>query len=347
MAFVIGLHRDINYLCPDRNEERRREERRITFWCLAFWESWTAFISGRPSSINREEILCPYPASQMFVQMLGRLAMIMLKAKSSIYGQDRISVLGLWRAARSLHAEYLDFSRECRGVLGIDLYGGVYREDTDIKQIYLTDFYQHALMLTFKPFLIVHVLMQKPPAASFIQEHRASHVAPGDMAWLAEAYIIRNTHYLNLHMVAVNAALACLSNFSDTKIAPRVKFTIEKLRDKITDFAKPKECQSSLSPTEGLDQELTVRRPKPNDKHLEEHTEQASHGIQSSPHAASASLAQFQLPDESATLASMDYERVLLRTGDYNIGFEAAPAEFFSFSGLDAAAPLYEDINFW
>ncbi|KAL4876127.1 hypothetical protein BJY04DRAFT_210790 [Aspergillus karnatakaensis] len=371
MAFASGLHRDVDYPSPDRYQEQRKQERRRTFWCLAFWECWTAFASGRPNSLNKEEILCPYPTDQKLVQMLGRLAMIMLKAKASIYGQDSLSVLGLWRAAQTLHAEYLDFSNETRWILGFDISGAMPHNGSDIKQVYLTAFYQHSLMLTFKPFLIVHVLMQKPVAANFPRSSQMRHSASPDQAWISEACsratdaatrmlffffhaidsnpmvktqsyiawhieyacfvlfqdIIRNPHYLQAHLLPIDSALTCLSKFSDARIAPRVKHTIEKLRAKILDLvAQPKGTTTAVA----TEQEAA---PETQDPLLYA-------GVQDDlPR--SLSFPPQQLMDEDfALLGNVDYEQVFLRTGDYNIGFDAIPAEPFALSNLDASFSL-------
>ncbi|KAL4935410.1 hypothetical protein BDV06DRAFT_228850 [Aspergillus oleicola] len=178
--------------------------------------------------------------------------------------------------------------------------------------------------------------------------------------------IIRNPHHLQAHLLPIDSALTCLSKFSDARIAPRVKRTIEKLRAKILELvAQRKESHTATRTTTGRvdhqqqQQQQTYVHPESttaNQTHTEKGatskvaSEQQAAPVTQDPLlyagvqddlARSLCFPPHQLMDEDfALLGNVDFEQVFLRTGDYNIGFEAIPAEPFGLSNFDASFSL-------
>ncbi|RAK98078.1 fungal specific transcription factor domain-containing protein [Aspergillus ibericus CBS 121593] len=381
VAFAIGLHKDIDYQSPGEDREKRLEANRTTFWCLAFWECWTTFVSGRPSSVHMGETSCLYPTHQIFVQMLGRLGMTISKAKASMYGPNQLSALGLWRAAQGLHAGCLEFADETRKALGFSIDGKIASHVVDIRQVYLTNFYQHTVMLIFKPFLIIHALLQSPSATSFVQQHK--HKSPqeapsSEITWLTEActraidatsrLIIFLSESIDLNPViktqcytAWHIEYACFMLFQDMVRDPTLtNARMLPINSAITYLSK----FTSTKVVPGVTHTIVTLR----DSILNLAQRSYSHPTNDAPEQEEFPVRQDALDTEklqghdliNTDLSDpfphnglhdpfvpdgLDFEQLLFQAGDYDIGFDPVPADWRIDLGWDADLAFTEQLE--
>ena len=131
-----------------------------------------SFGLGRPISISDDDINIPYPEDQPFFLELVSLARIYSRAARQLYGggSKQRSLGSLWTVARGLKAE-LDAFRtalppELRLGPGAPPPPGAY----PVLRLFLNNRFYHALILIFRPFLILHTQWQK--------DHRLSASGP-------------------------------------------------------------------------------------------------------------------------------------------------------------------------
>ncbi|PYI31219.1 C6 zinc finger domain protein [Aspergillus indologenus CBS 114.80] len=150
-AISAGLHKE----APSAGEDAAdsTEERRATFWSLCFYEIWTCFHLGRPSSLSLKDVSIALPEDS-FLQVLISLGKIVARSASEMYGRRHESLLQMWKIARSIIDELRGFDGLMRQALGFGLDKCAQPGSLGVRQIIATTLYYHTILLTFRPFLI-------------------------------------------------------------------------------------------------------------------------------------------------------------------------------------------------
>ncbi|PYH42846.1 Zn(II)2Cys6 transcription factor [Aspergillus saccharolyticus JOP 1030-1] len=150
-AISAGLHKE----APSESGEaaNRTEERRVTFWSLFFYEVWTCFHLGRPSSLSVKDVSIALP-EDAFLQVLVSLGKIVARSACEMYGRRHESLLQMWKIARSIIDELRGFDGWMKRALGFGLDKSAQPGSLGVRQTILTTLYCHTILLTFRPFLI-------------------------------------------------------------------------------------------------------------------------------------------------------------------------------------------------
>ncbi|KAL1306576.1 hypothetical protein AAFC00_005261 [Neodothiora populina] len=184
-GFAMGLHKDIFHGNNTDGIDDHIQDRRLTMWCLYFHERWQAFSLGRVSSVRRSDISCPLPETATYLAQSARLLDIAMQCAETMFGNRRLSLWETWKAAKSVHGELRRFAEEAGLAFA---YRRHEMSRSPMQCITLTSFYYHAILITFRPFLIV--------AAARQRQRRLVQGTPGDTPsislagdemWLREA----------------------------------------------------------------------------------------------------------------------------------------------------------------
>ncbi|KAE8374200.1 hypothetical protein BDV26DRAFT_284467 [Aspergillus bertholletiae] len=132
-----------------------------TFWGLYVFEILVSFFLGRPNSLFRTDIQLPLPEDPFF-QCLVRLSQIMSRCAELVYKNLDNSLMSLQTAACAIGSELQQFE----GVMEQYLNLSGHESDASfpekvVCQTILTALYNHTLLLTYRPFLIVRGNWQK------------------------------------------------------------------------------------------------------------------------------------------------------------------------------------------
>ncbi|ESZ93271.1 C6 zinc finger domain protein [Sclerotinia borealis F-4128] len=187
-ALALGLHKDSNSSKGASGAPDQTLESNLTMWSLYFFESWTSYGEGRPSSLNMNDISIPYPEDTSYMSALIQLAKIMSRSTLKLYSQEQTSLLAMWTEACNIHKELEAFAHKTKKHLQIGLDDPVHHGQVNVHQVLLSNLYHHILVLTFRPFLIFHVVWQRRlTSESSSDEHLETITSASEVEWLIEA----------------------------------------------------------------------------------------------------------------------------------------------------------------
>jgi len=119
---------------------------------------------GRPISIHDSDIGIPYPEDSPFVVSLITLARVYSRASQQLYGTKQGSLLSLYRTAAALKAELDDFRASLTPELKLGPDASFGPGAPGALKFFLNNWYYHAVILIFRPFLIFHAQWQADPS---------------------------------------------------------------------------------------------------------------------------------------------------------------------------------------
>jgi hypothetical protein len=160
-AMAAGLHKEALSKSRQSVDFAMVQERRLTFWSIYIFEVTISFGLGRPISINDCDISIPYPEEHAFFNSLVSLARIYSRAARQLYGSKQGSLLALYRDALALKRDLDVFRASLPEELKIGPTAPFGPNTTDVLRLFLNNWYYHALILIFRPFLIFHAQWQK------------------------------------------------------------------------------------------------------------------------------------------------------------------------------------------
>ncbi|KAJ5747533.1 uncharacterized protein N7511_009229 [Penicillium nucicola] len=167
-ALSAGFHRITPISDP------RFVETRNTMWALYIFEVMVSFFLGRPASLSWEDMEIQAP-DDPFLLCLVRLTRIMSRSAKAIYGSQHNSFGPVRQAAASIRRDLTEFESLMKQNMGVGVNSDFFRQEKGICQTILTSLYCHTLLLTYRPFLILRVKLQKMFVESNKKKNDASH----------------------------------------------------------------------------------------------------------------------------------------------------------------------------
>ncbi|KAF4121283.1 Fungal trans [Geosmithia morbida] len=158
-AIAAGLHKETLSRRQDTREDS--EQKIVTVWALYFWETWTGFSLGRPSSLRDPGDINSIPKEYELLRVMARLSRIISMCVQGIYAPRHSSLLPVWTSANEIRQELLQFAEKEPRKVGVKMTGSVQPGHLGFSQALLSSFYHHTLQLTFRPFLILRAKMRK------------------------------------------------------------------------------------------------------------------------------------------------------------------------------------------
>ncbi|KAL4877858.1 hypothetical protein BJY04DRAFT_230299 [Aspergillus karnatakaensis] len=155
-AICAGLHK-----VTSRNDSLFEETQR-TFWSLYIYEVLVSFLLGRPSFLSWLDIEVPVPKDP-FLSCLIRLTQIMSKSANNVYDKSHDSFTSMQEAAASVHIELEAFGPLMQQSLGVRIDSEPLQYEKGVCQTMLTTLYNHTLLLTYRPFLILRGKSRSQP----------------------------------------------------------------------------------------------------------------------------------------------------------------------------------------
>ncbi|XHG06036.1 hypothetical protein AWENTII_009247 [Aspergillus wentii] len=150
-------------------------------------DRWTCFHLGRPSSLSLKDIgiACP---DDPFLLALVHLSRVISRSVDEIYGQRHESLLQMWRISRSIVDDLRSFESEMQRALGFGLDKCAQPGELGVRQTILVMIYHHAVLLTFRPFLIFRGRWRHDMKSSARQSASGGGNRPTEIPmWLNEA----------------------------------------------------------------------------------------------------------------------------------------------------------------
>jgi hypothetical protein len=163
-AVAAGLHKGAP--TQESQTEEDLQQRRVTFWSLYFWETWSCFAIGRPSSIPEPDPSLPVPSDQKFLVALVTLSRIMSRCVNRIYAPQHDSLLPVWNAANEIRRELHLFAEQQLREVKLGIVGDINSGELGVCQVMVSTMYHHTLLLTFRPFLILRAKIRQENSAS-------------------------------------------------------------------------------------------------------------------------------------------------------------------------------------
>ncbi|TGO67569.1 hypothetical protein BOTNAR_0039g00050 [Botryotinia narcissicola] len=152
-AHAAGLHRTASSLSVSEFKEERIE----TFWSLYSFECMTSFSLGRPAALSENTISVGYPTKPTFLRAWVEIASLASTASHSVYKSGGIHFKANIEAAWDIHRKLQAIKLSLEDKLQFDLQSSAH---PTLEQLFLSNFYNHTLILTFRPFLIFHIRQQ-------------------------------------------------------------------------------------------------------------------------------------------------------------------------------------------
>ncbi|RMX94332.1 hypothetical protein D0868_12353 [Hortaea werneckii] len=170
-AFAFGLHKEG---ATSRLREDEFKKRRVTMWCLYFYERWIALSLGRKSSLQIADISSGPLEDQSLVACLSRMANIVERDVGSMYEGGPHTLQELYNAADKAHHNLREFGETLR-IGSRNMFPSLPPAVDNIATLQFHNLYYLSILLIFRPFLI---------AESALRTKSSS--APGEM-WLRQA----------------------------------------------------------------------------------------------------------------------------------------------------------------
>ncbi|RMY14220.1 hypothetical protein D0866_13967, partial [Hortaea werneckii] len=170
-AFAFGLHKEG---ATSRLREDEFKKRRVTMWCLYFYERWIALSLGRKSSLQIADISSGPLEDQSLVACLARMANIVERDVGSMYEGGPHTLQELYHAADKAHHNLREFGETLR-IGSRNMFPSLPPASDNIATLQFHNLYYLSILLIFRPFLI---------AESALRTKSSS--APGEM-WLRQA----------------------------------------------------------------------------------------------------------------------------------------------------------------
>lgn len=161
--FAAGLHKESLSRGRQSVDFLLVQERRLTFWSIYIFEVTSCYGFGRPISINDSDIGIPYPEDNPFFLLLLSVSRIYARASRELYGTRQCSLFALWKVARGIKADLDAFRAALPAELSIgpNCPGPPPSDDLAVLRAFLNGWFYHAMILTFRPFLIFHAQWQR------------------------------------------------------------------------------------------------------------------------------------------------------------------------------------------
>ncbi|KAI6828270.1 hypothetical protein KC364_g14718 [Hortaea werneckii] len=170
-AFAFGLHKEG---ATSRLREDEFKKRRVTMWCLYFYERWIALSLGRKSSLQIVDISSGPLDDQSLVSCLARMANIVERDVGSMYDGGPHTLQELYHAADKAHHNLRELGETLR-IGSRNMFPSLPPASDNIATLQFHNLYYLSILLIFRPFLI---------AESALRTKSSS--APGEM-WLRQA----------------------------------------------------------------------------------------------------------------------------------------------------------------
>ncbi|KAI7554304.1 hypothetical protein KC331_g635 [Hortaea werneckii] len=170
-AFAFGLHKEG---ATSRLREDEFKKRRVTMWCLYFYERWISLSLGRKSSLQIADISSGPLEDQSLVACLSRMANIVERDVGSMYEGGPHTLQELYHAADKAHHNLREFGETLR-IGSRNMFPSLPTAVDNIATLQFHNLYYLSILLIFRPFLI---------AESALRTKSSS--APGEM-WLRQA----------------------------------------------------------------------------------------------------------------------------------------------------------------
>ncbi|KAM0148262.1 hypothetical protein ACHAQE_009901 [Botrytis cinerea] len=147
-AHAAGLHRAVSEF---------KEERVETFWSLYSFECMTSFSLGRPAALSENTISVGYPTKPTFLRAWVEIASLASTASHTVYRSGGVHFKTNIEAAWDIHRKLQAIKLNLEDKLQFDLQSSAH---PTLEQLFLSNFHNHTLILTFRPFLIFHIRQQ-------------------------------------------------------------------------------------------------------------------------------------------------------------------------------------------
>ncbi|PYH80329.1 hypothetical protein BO82DRAFT_418009 [Aspergillus uvarum CBS 121591] len=182
-----------------------REVIQRTVWCLYICETLMAFFLGRPSSLPRAKIEIPLPVDP-FLTCLVHLSQIMSRTVEDMYERPHGSFLAMEKTAAAILSDLRQFESIMQRCMGFGLHTATSNQGQGVCQIMLSSLYNHTVLLTYRPFLILRGRWRQKTKALCRETQSNHHVdKPGTPVWLDATC-----------SSAVNAAYALIDHIART-----------------------------------------------------------------------------------------------------------------------------------
>ncbi|KAF7923322.1 hypothetical protein EAE99_007019 [Botrytis elliptica] len=152
-AHAAGLHRAASSLSVSEFKEERVE----TFWSLYSFECMTSFSLGRPAALSENTVSVGYPTKPSFLRTWVEIASLASTASHTVYRSGGIHFKTNIEAAWDIHRKLQAIKLTLEDKLQFDLQSSAH---PTLEQLFLSNFHNHTLILTFRPFLIFHIRQQ-------------------------------------------------------------------------------------------------------------------------------------------------------------------------------------------
>ncbi|THV54018.1 hypothetical protein BGAL_0036g00150 [Botrytis galanthina] len=119
--------------------------------------SMTSFSLGRPAALSENTISVDYPTNPTFLRAWVEIASLASTASHSVYRSGGINFKTNIEAAWDIHRKLQAIKLSLEDKLQFDLQSSAH---PTLEQLFLSNFYNHTLILTFRPFLIFHIRQQ-------------------------------------------------------------------------------------------------------------------------------------------------------------------------------------------
>ncbi|KAF1988014.1 hypothetical protein K402DRAFT_38949 [Aulographum hederae CBS 113979] len=183
-AFGTGLHKDIEHRPNTSDIAKRAECRRVTFWALTFSQLWISLLLGRPSALHLATTSVPFPKHNVFILALGDMSKTIAKCAKNIYEDAHAPLPRLRNAANEIRLDLDSFKMRMEPILHFSFEGIIEDGQVSVEQLFITNFYAHTWIMTFRPFLLVHLSWQKSERNK--RGKGPTTPLPSSMFWLLE-----------------------------------------------------------------------------------------------------------------------------------------------------------------
>lgn len=117
----------------------------------------TSFSLGRPAALSENTISVGYPTKPTFLRAWVEIASLASTASHTIYRSGGVHFKTNIEAAWDIHRKLQAIKLTLEDKLQFNLHSSAH---PTLEQLFLSNFHNHTLILTFRPFLIFHIRQQ-------------------------------------------------------------------------------------------------------------------------------------------------------------------------------------------
>ncbi|RSL43757.1 hypothetical protein CEP54_014960 [Fusarium duplospermum] len=148
-SYALGLHKPSSALSLEAEDVQTRH---ATLWAVYIYDNWISFTLGRPNTMRKSDITCPYPDNQPLLVDQSIIADAVEKATAFLYDNRSDSLLQLYNMVQDIHHRLLqNCKRLCPETLTTALQGS---QDEMLGQVSLHNMYYHFCLTIYRPFLV-------------------------------------------------------------------------------------------------------------------------------------------------------------------------------------------------